>query len=204
MVRGLGRVDELEIPEVVLREAMTNALLHRSYSEYFDGEAVAVDVFDDRVEITNPGGLWGKSRADLADGRSCCRNATVMRLMSLIPLPSGAGSPAEGNGSGIPLMMAEMMENGLEPPEFYPAIDHFKVILRRPHEDDGRTSATTRGEIAVEAALRKYGQMPIRELAEKSGMSVSQARRRVNDLIARGVVKATAPATSRNREYQLL
>ncbi len=204
VVRGLGRVDELEIPEVVLREAMTNALLHRSYSEYFDGEAVAVDVFDDRVEITNPGGLWGKSRADLADGRSCCRNATVMRLMSLIPLPSGAGSPAEGNGSGIPLMMAEMMENGLEPPEFYPAIDHFKVILRRPHEDDGRTSATTRGEIAVEAALRKYGQMPIRELAEKSGMSVSQARRRVNDLIARGVVKATAPATSRNREYQLL
>lgn len=203
VVRGLGRTDELEIPEVVLREAVTNALLHRSYNERFDGEAVAIDVFDDRTEITNPGGLWGKSRADLADGRSCCRNATIMRLMSLVPLPSGAGSPAEGNGSGIPLMMAEMEARGLEPPEFYPAMDHFKVVLRRPREDEGRGAAVARGEAAVEAALREGGQMSIRELSERSGMSVSQARRRVNDLIARGVVEATAPATSKNRRYRL-
>lgn len=203
VVRGLGRSDELEIPEVVLREAVTNALLHRSYNERFDGEAVAVDIFDDRVEITNPGGLWGKSRADLADGRSCCRNATIMRLMSLVPLPSGAGSPAEGNGSGIPLMMAEMAACGLEPPEFYPAMDHFKVILRRPLEDGGRGAETAQGAASVEVALQEGGQMSIRELSEKSGMSISQVRRRVNDLIARGVVKATAPATSRNRKYRL-
>lgn len=203
VVRGLGRSDELEIPEVVLREAVTNALLHRSYNERFDGEAVAVDIFDDRVEITNPGGLWGKSRADLADGRSCCRNATIMRLMSLVPLPSGAGSPAEGNGSGIPLMMAEMAACGLEPPEFYPTMDHFKVILRRPLEDGGRGAETAQGAASVEVALQEGGQMSIRELSEKSGMSISQVRRRVNDLIARGVVKATAPATSRNRKYRL-
>lgn len=204
VVRGLGRSDELEIPEVVLREAITNALVHRSYNERFDGEAVAVDIFDDRVEITNPGGLWGKSRNDLADGRSCCRNATIMRLMSLVPLPSGAGSPADGNGSGIPLMLAEMATCGLEPPEFYPAMDHFKVILRRPHEDVRAGSTSSEGESAVEAALSQGGQMSVRELSEKSGLSISQARRRLNDLIARGVVKATAPATSRNRKYQLV
>ena len=89
-----AKIDELEIPEVVLRETVTNALLHRSYNDRFDGEAVAVDIFDDRVEVINPGGLWGKSRADLADGRSCCRNATIMRLMSLVPLPSAVGSPS--------------------------------------------------------------------------------------------------------------
>ena len=127
-------------------------------------EAVAVDIFDDRVEVINPGGLWGKSRADLADGRSCCRNATIMRLMSLVPLPSGAGSPAEGNGSGIPLMMAEMAAGGLEPPEFCPAMDHFKVILRRPQGDEGGGAATSKGEAHVEAVLREVGQMSVREL----------------------------------------
>lgn len=204
VVRGIGRVDELEVPEVVLREAVTNALLHRSYSERFDGEAVAVDIFDDRVEVINPGGLWGKSRADLADGRSCCRNATIMRLMSLVSLPSGAGSPAEGNGSGIPLMMAEMAAGGLEPPEFCPAMDHFKVILRRPQGDGGGGADASKGEALVEAALRELGQMSVRELSEKCGMSLSQVRRRVNSLIARGLVEPTAPATSRNREYRLV
>lgn len=94
--------------------------MHRSYNDRFDGEAVAIDVFDDRVEITNPGGLWGKSKKDLVDGRSCCRNTTIMKLMSLVPLPSEQGSPAEGNGSGLLLMVNEMKANCLKEPEFYP------------------------------------------------------------------------------------
>ena len=55
--------------------------MHRSYNDRFDGEAVAIDVFDDRVEITNP---------------------------------------AEGNGSGLLLMVNEMKANCLKEPEFYP------------------------------------------------------------------------------------
>lgn len=204
VMRGIGRVDESEIPEVVQREAVTNALLHRSYSERFDGEAVTVDIFDDRVEVINPGGLWGKSRADLADGRSCCRNATIMRLMSLAPLPSAVGPPAEGNGSGIPLMMAETAADGLEPLEFYPAMDHFKVILRRPQRDGDNVAVASKGQALVEAALRECGQMSVRELSERCGTSISQVRRRVNDFIARGLVEATAPATNRNREYRLV
>ncbi len=204
VVRGVGRYDELEIPEIVLREAIVNALVHRSYNKRFDGESVAVDIFDDRVEIINPGGLWGKSRVDLADGRSCCRNATIMKLMSFISLPSGTGFLAEGNGTGIPLMMAEMKKNHLDPPEFYPAMDHFKVILRRLHEEGRHSAVVAEKADAVEPLLQEGGEMSIRELAEKSGMSISQARRRVKDLIDRGIVEATAPPTSKNRKYRLV
>lgn len=203
-VSGMGRRDELELPEVVLREAITNAVVHRSYSARFDGEAVSVDVYDDRVEITNPGGLWGKSWDDLADGRSCCRNATLMRLMSLVTLPSGAGAPAEGNGTGILLMMREMAERGLRPPEFRRALDHFKVVLWRPNEEGGRTEAVRRGAAAVERVLAERGEMSIAEIVRDSGLSLSQARRRVNDLIAEGRVEATAPPTSRKRKYRLV
>lgn len=71
VVRGAGRIDELEIPEEVIREAVANALIHRDYSPCYDGQAVAVDIFDDRVEILNPGGLFGaKTQLNLADGSS--------------------------------------------------------------------------------------------------------------------------------------
>jgi ATP-dependent DNA helicase RecG len=203
-VRGVGRTDELEIPEEVLREAVANAVMHREYNERFDGEAVAVDVFDDRVEVTNPGGLWGgKSRQSLADGRSCCRNATLMRLVSIVPLPDGAGSPAEGNGTGIPLMLSAMEERGLRPPAFRPSIDHFKVVLYRPQEGSAPRAARA-GEETVRDLLERYGELSVRELERGSGLSVNQVRSRVRALQDAGVVVATAPATSRNRKYRLV
>lgn len=203
IIEGAKRSDVLELPETVLREGITNALIHRSYNERFDGEAVAIDIFDDRVEITSPGGLWGKSKKDLTDGRSCCRNATVMRLMSLASSPNGMGSLAEGNGSGILLMMNEMQSSGLKAPEFVPRIDHFKVILWRPSEKDERQRVVKIGKAFVEAFLKENGEMSMRELAEESGMTLNQVRRRVNELIDQGRVEATAPTTSRNRKYRL-
>ena len=99
VIVGIGRVDQLEIPEEVLREAVANALIHRDYNPRFDGQAVNVDIFDDRIEIINPGGLYGSARRQtLASGVSSCRNTALMRLMSLVPLSPEAGSPAEGNG----------------------------------------------------------------------------------------------------------
>lgn len=199
IVRGIGRVDELEIPEEVLREAIANALIHREYDRRFDGQAVSVDVFDDHVEVVNPGGLWGKSRDALADGRSCCRNATLMRMMSLVQLPGGAGAPAEGNGSGIPFMMSELLSRGLEPPEFRPSFDHFKVILRRPGQMHGEPESRE----TVRSLLELHGELSARELSEMSGLTLNQVRGRLRKMITSGDVEATAPATSRKRKYRL-
>jgi len=54
-ILGVNRQDMYEIPIEVLREASVNALMHRDYS--ITGTQVSVEVFDDRVEIVNPGGL---------------------------------------------------------------------------------------------------------------------------------------------------
>ncbi|MBO5809644.1 MAG: putative DNA binding domain-containing protein [Bacteroidales bacterium] len=50
---GVKREEELEIPYVALREALINALCHRSYDSL--GPSVGIAIFDDRVEIENPG-----------------------------------------------------------------------------------------------------------------------------------------------------
>lgn len=97
-----------------------------------------------------------------------------------------------------------MAERGLRPPEFRRALDHFKVVLWRPSGEDGRTVAARRGAAVVEGVLAERGEMSIAEIVDGSGLSLSQARRRVNDLIAEGRVEATAPPTSRKRKYRLV
>lgn len=130
-VEGSGRRDELEVPREVLREAIANAVVHREYGKEFVGQSVSVDIFPDRIEITNPGGLWGgKTLETLSDGQSRCRNNGLIRLASRIQRPS-EGAPVEGQGSGIPLMFHEMRAHALGDPEFIAKIDSFKVILQR-------------------------------------------------------------------------
>ena len=198
-VQGVSRIDSLEIPEEVLREAIANAVIHREYGDRFCGQSIAVDVFDDRIEVTNPGGLYGgKTRENLFDGSSRCRNATLVKLMSLVPLPDGAGSPAEGNGSGIPMMVDAMRAHGLAEPLFCPGFDRFKVVLYR-----SKVEQVDHGGDLIMAALKRYDELGTRELAERTGLTVSQVRTRVNALIAQGEIEPTAAATSRNRKYRL-
>lgn len=205
-VLGSSRIDELELPIEVLREAIANALIHREYDARFDGESVAVDVYSDRVEILNPGSLWNKSRQNLTDGRSCCRNATLMKLMSIAPLPNGAGSPAEGNGSGIQLMIHECEKRGLKAPVFAPEMDHFKVILFRPSNGTSKPplkERATSNETAIIRLLQQNESLSIREIADMSNLTVSQVRYRIGLLMESGEVEPTASTTSRNRKYKL-
>lgn len=132
VIEGAGRRDELEIPEEVLREAIANAVIHREYGPRHMGQSVTVDIYPDRVEITNPGGLWGgKTLDNIADGISLCRNAALMRLMSAVELPKGTGRPAEGGGGGVPFMIRVMQSNTLTAPDFKADIDSFRVRLGR-------------------------------------------------------------------------
>lgn len=78
-IKGLQRIDTFEIPEVAIREAIINALVHRDYSNF--GRDVKIGIYDDRLEIISPGSLpSGLSNADLTSGRSEVRNRIIARL----------------------------------------------------------------------------------------------------------------------------
>ncbi|WEV69423.1 putative DNA binding domain-containing protein [Bifidobacterium sp. ESL0775] len=133
LIEGIGRTDELEIPEEVLREVIANAVVHREYHEYFRGQPVSVDIYPDRIEVSNPGGLWGGATTEnLADGTSRCRNAALIGLVRDAPIPGeGAATTVEGQGSGIPFVLRELERRGLPRPTFRAAADQFTVILWR-------------------------------------------------------------------------
>lgn len=216
-VRGVGRIDECEIPEAAIREAIANAVIHREYHPYFTGQSVSVDIFRDRVVVTNPGGLWGGKTIDnIADGSSRCRNAILMQLMEEVPVSSSIGSTVEGQGSGIAMMVRLMRDRGLREPEFKVSADQFTVVFHRPdvadiiaHPISENTVDDKRKRMEHSKRTEEFltlldggGEKSARELAEEANVSVETARRTLNDLLRAGKIQATAPLNSRNRKYR--
>lgn len=121
--QGSGPRNELwEIPETVLKEAIVNALAHRDY--YEKGSVITVELFDDRLEISNPGGLVSAIPARLFGKRSHSRNPLIFGLFARMRM-------VEQIGSGIPRMQALMEDAGLPQPVFNTE-KTFSVQLYRP------------------------------------------------------------------------
>jgi ATP-dependent DNA helicase RecG len=130
--QGATAVTTPEIPVDVLREAVTNALTHRDYSDFARGEQVRVEVFPDRVEVISPGGVWGgRSERDLLDGVSRSRNEKLALLLQDVPLPTTGGVVCENRGSGIPRMIGLMRQQGLALPVFRDRTTTFTCTLAR-------------------------------------------------------------------------
>lgn len=89
-IEKLRREDVPGYPMRALREAITNAVMHRDYFEV--GANVFVEIYDDRVEINNPGGLpKGLSREELGT-RSVRRNPLIADLLHRNALIEKAGT----------------------------------------------------------------------------------------------------------------
>ena len=109
-IEGSGpRKEVLEIPEEVFKEALLNSLCHRDY--YEKGAVTHVEIFDDRVEISNPGGLVNSiAKADFGK-KSLSRNPLIFGLFLRMGM-------VEKVGSGINRMKDEMMKARLPTPIF--------------------------------------------------------------------------------------
>jgi ATP-dependent DNA helicase RecG len=117
------RHDEPEYPELAVREAILNAVIHRDYSIFTETCPITVTLFSDRLEITNPGALFGRmTLEDLGKKNADTRNPFIAFAMEII-------QNTENRFSGIPTMRAAMKEAGLLPPVFENGRDYFKVTL---------------------------------------------------------------------------
>lgn len=205
VVEGTGRRDELEIPREVLREAIANAAVHRQYHELFRGQSVSVDVYPDRVIVSNPGGLWGgKTLENLDDGTSRCRNQTLMQLLQSVPFPDGGGLTVEGQGGGVKLMIHEMEAHALDRPRFRATADQVSVEFRRHGAEVPRLREWLRGltdrplSSAEDAALivaRREGVVTVAKLREDLRIDSDDARALLQHLVEIGLLRALGPET---------
>ena len=143
VVLGVTRHDLPRLPEVVLREAITNAVAHRSYDAI--GTPVRIEIRDDRVDVVSPGGLPEPVTVANIREQSAARNHEVIRVLRQYKL-------AEDAGSGVDMMQDVMAEHLLEPPEFVDSGDSVAVTLRI-------TSTVTPRERAWVAELEQRGSL---------------------------------------------
>lgn len=202
-VEGSMRVEHLEIPREVLREAIANAVVHREYHEMFHGQPVTVDIHPDRVVVTNPGGLWGgKTLESLDDGISRCRNQTLMQLLQSLPIGASAGLTVEGQGGGIKMMIHEMEARVLDRPRFRVRPDQVSVELRRHGAevpalrmwltDLSHEPLSAHDESALLIARREE-QVSVASLRELLRLDSDEIRDLLSDLANRGLLRQVDP-----------
>ena len=132
------RTDIPEYPLKAVREAITNAVMHRDCS--IAGQTVTLAMFDNRLEVFSPGGLVrGMTLEDLGTGKHLARNPTLaeaMRQMGWV----------ERFGTGIRLIRREMDELGSAEPLFTVNADSFTVTLYAKELDIWRNEGRRRYE----------------------------------------------------------
>lgn len=118
------REEVWEIPQTAFKEVIVNALAHRDY--YDRGATITIELFDDRVEIANPGGLVSAVSSKDFGKRSHSRNPLVFGLFARMRM-------VEQIGSGIGRIKDLMKESDLQAPQF--SFDGmFTVTLTRPFD----------------------------------------------------------------------
>lgn len=110
-----------DYPPAALRETLVNSVIHRDYES---NTPVMILHFDDRVEIHNPGGLYGDVRAEDFPGATAYRNPVLAEAARTLGFVNRFGR-------GVPRTQQAMAKNASPPPEFIPKERHFLVILRR-------------------------------------------------------------------------
>lgn len=122
------RNDKFEYPIEAIRESVLNALIHRDYSHHTEGTPIQINIFNNRLEVHSPGGLYGRMTVeDLGKARPDLRNPLLATMSEFL-------LKTENRYSGIPTIRREMKLAGLPEPEFVNKRNEFVVILYNGHD----------------------------------------------------------------------
>lgn len=175
------RADKPEYPVKAVREAILNALVHRDYSIHTENVPVRIEMYRDRMEIINSGGLYGKISIDaLGKVRPETRNAALANMLELLNI-------TENRYSGIPTMRNEFAKAGLPAPIFSAVHGEFKVIMKNGLYSDEEPA----DESVVEFCSTPRTRAEIVDFIGKSKNYVMS--KIVNPLVQGGKLRMTIP-----------
>ena len=181
------REDRTDYPITALRESILNALVHRDYSVHTEGMPIQITMYEDRIEIRNPGGLYGRIKIDqLGKVQPDTRNPIIATELEVLKV-------TENRYSGIPTIRRAMHEYGLPQPEFLEERGSFIVKLYKY----GENISSIQNEISKNNELILFCKIPRtrNEICEFLGLSsVTYAiQTHVMPLVEQGILKMSIP-----------
>ena len=175
VIQGAERKKIEKIPEEAFREAIANALIHRTW----DVEAqIRVLMFDDRLEVISPGGLpSGISEPEYLSGRiSVLRNRNLANVFYRLGF-------VEIFGTGI-TRIKQLYEDSIRKPDFEVMENTIKIILPVFEENLNLTE----DERAVYNILSRTLLKPIGEIAPYLPFGKSKTTQLLKKLCQKGVI----------------
>lgn len=197
-INGLIRTDAYEIPTEAIREAIVNAITHRNF---LDRACVQVAVYDDRVEITSPGMLYGGLTIEqIKEGGSKIRNRCIAEIFSRMKI-------IESWGTGIKRMFSSCREYGIREPELLEIGDSFRVNLYRPSYSEVHPSSPKSSPKGSPKSLNSTQQKIISmilnnskvtqvAMAEELGITPRAVKKSIKELTEKGILERVGSARS--------
>lgn len=186
---GVQRLEMPKVPPLALREALANAVAHRSYEHA--GTAIRVDIRPNVLTITSPGSLPEPVTVENIRHQQSARNDRVLGALRRMGL-------AEDLGKGIDRMEDDMAAELLQPPEFEDDGSFFTVRLPLGGVVTPRERAWVRGLIqegrldpraaVVVVEVARHGWVGNSDVRALLGVDSVQARAILQGLVAEGVL----------------
>ncbi len=189
------RIDKPEYPLTAVREAVLNALVHRDYSPYTEGMPIRIEMYKDRMEIVNAGGLYGAVSIDeLGRIRADTRNKTLISVLETL-------HAVENRYSGIPTIRKQCELCGLPRPLFSSERGLFKITFFNGTKQPAKSTG------GKEADLLAFCKTPRsrKELAEL--LNISQyymIKKYIEPLIAKGKLAYTIPDKPKSKSQRIV
>lgn len=184
------RLDVTEYPITAIREAILNSLVHRDYSIHTEGMPIRLEMYKNRIEITNTGGLYGPVNIDdLGRLHADTRNKTLIAILETL-------NKVENRYSGIPTIRKEMEEAGLREPLFLSERGFFKVVFFNNIDKTNNDLNGLENKI-IEFCKTARTKKEIAEYLNKTQYYVVKTY--IEPLIAKGKLEYTIPDKPKSR-----
>lgn len=193
-----------DYPLEAVREAVANALQHRDYSREGRGTHVQVNMYADRLEILNPGGLFGSTTVESLgeDGISSARNEYLSMLLTYTPYESGY--VVENKGTGFMVIRAALEKARMPPLRIKNSLTFFRLTFEKRDAASARAPKSWKDiDKAILEVIRSNGSASVKELIEVSRLSRATIGNHLKKLAAAGVIQPTEPERSPKQRYRL-
>jgi len=190
------RVEVSVYPEIALRELIANMFIHQDFN--VGGAGPMIEVFDDRIEFTNPGNLLPSKRVDRLIGTTPeSRNEVLASAFRRYRI-------CEERGTGFQKIVESTEIFGLPPVVFTPLENAFKVILYAPKRF-AEMSQTERIDAAYQHATLKFftnaamTNTSLRERLQLADKQRAQVSRLIKDAVEAGRIKPKYPESKSSK-----
>lgn len=193
-IEGLVRNDKYELPTGAIREMIVNAQVHRNY---MDNSSVQIAIYDDRLEVSSPGSLYGGlTLEEIVCGKSKIRNKVIAEIFNKMDL-------IEQWGTGIQRIINRAKEYGLPKPEFMEIGETFRVNLYRKKADKKPIKKADKKPIKVNrenlimAYIKENGSISNMEARQILNLAESTTKRFLKNMVNEGLLLEKGERKSR-------